>query len=95
MNSVLPDASRCPAVSISHSIAWRSASARVRVRDVISGTATKKGIDEYLTLLSVAETCEFQKIDFLSFLRSGEKDIETFARGHSRNAKRKIVVSPK
>lgn len=55
-----------------------------RLRDVISGTSTKKGVDEYLTLLSVAETCEYQGIDFLDFLRTGEKDIETFARSHSR-----------
>jgi hypothetical protein len=39
-----------------------------RLRDVVSGTSTKKGVDEYLTLLSVAETCEFQKIDFLIVL---------------------------
>jgi hypothetical protein len=51
-----------------------------RLRDVISGTSTKKGIDEYLTLLSVAQTCEYQRLDFLNFLRSGEKDVETFAR---------------
>jgi predicted RecB family nuclease len=51
-----------------------------RLRDVISGTSTKKGVDEYLALLSVAETCEYQGLDFLDFLRSEEKDIETFVR---------------
>jgi hypothetical protein len=55
-----------------------------RLRDVISGTSTKKGIDEYLTLLSVAQTCEYQRLDFLDFLRSGEKDVETFARDSRR-----------
>lgn len=55
-----------------------------RLRDVISGSSSKKGIDEYLSLLSVAETCEYQGLDFLYFLRSGEKDIAVFA-----NAKRK------
>jgi len=55
-----------------------------RLRDVISGASTKKGVDEYLTLLSVAQTCEYQGLDFLSFLRSGEKDIETFACGRRR-----------
>jgi hypothetical protein len=50
-----------------------------RLRDVISGLSSKKGIDEYLTLLSVAETCEYQGLDFLDFLRSGEKDIQAFA----------------
>jgi len=34
-----------------------------RLRDVISGTSTKKGVDEYLILLSVAETCEYQGLD--------------------------------
>jgi hypothetical protein len=50
-----------------------------RLRDVISGLSSKKGIDEYLTLLSIAETCEYQGLDFLDFLRSGEKDIQVFA----------------
>ncbi len=31
-----------------------------RLRDVMAGASSKKGIDEYLTLLSVAETCEYQ-----------------------------------
>lgn len=61
-----------------------------RLRDVISGTSTKKGVDEYLTLLSVAETCEYQGLDFLSFLRSGETDIESFAR-----VRRKYTRRPK
>lgn len=52
-----------------------------RLRDVISGTSTKKGVDEYLTILSVAQTCEYQRLDFLNFLRSGEKDVETYSRG--------------
>ncbi len=62
-----------------------------RLRDVLSGTSTKKGIDEYLTLLSVAETCEYQGLDFLGFLRSGEKDVETFARGRRRYRRQKTV----
>jgi hypothetical protein len=55
-----------------------------RLRDVVGGSSSKKGVDEYLTLLSVAETCEYQGLDFLDFLRSGEKDIETFTRGRRR-----------
>lgn len=62
-----------------------------RLRDVISGTSTKKGVDEYLTLLSVAETCECQGLDFLSFLRSGETDIESFAKGHRKYNRRKNI----
>ena len=50
-----------------------------RLRHVISGTSTKKGIDEYLALLSVSATCEYPGLDFLDFLRSAEKDIDAFA----------------
>jgi hypothetical protein len=50
-----------------------------RLRDVIAGSSTKKGIDEYVTLLSISETCKYRGIDFLDFLRSGERDVATFA----------------
>lgn len=62
-----------------------------RLRDVISGSSSKKGVDEYLTLLTVAETCEYQELDFLDFLRSREKDVETFARGRRKYNRHKIV----
>ena len=55
-----------------------------RLRDVISGTSSKKGVDEYLTLLSVAETCEYRGIDFLELLRSGARDIEGFSKPRGR-----------
>jgi len=50
-----------------------------RLRDIIAGSSTKKGIEEYLTLLSVSESCKYRGVDFLNFLRSGESDIATFA----------------
>jgi Transposase IS66 family len=50
------------------------------LRDVLSGSTTKTSLDEYLTLLSVAETCKYRGLDFLDFLRSEETDIDTFAR---------------
>jgi hypothetical protein len=53
-----------------------------RLRDIIAGSSTKKGIEEYLTLLSVAESCKYRGVDFLDFLRSGETDIARFARPH-------------
>jgi predicted RecB family nuclease len=51
-----------------------------RLRDIIAGSSTKKGIEEYLTLLSVAESCKYRGVDFLDFLRSGQTDIAAFAR---------------
>ena len=49
------------------------------LRKVIGGSGTEKGIREYLILLSICETCKYKGLDFLDFLRSGEKNIDTFA----------------
>jgi hypothetical protein len=57
-----------------------------RLRDIIAGSSTKKGIEEYLNLLSVSESCKYRGIDFLDFLRSGERDITRFP-GSRRKAK--------
>ena len=50
-----------------------------RLRDFIESGVTEKGIREYLILLSVCQTCKYMGVDFLDFLRSGEKDIHAFA----------------
>jgi predicted RecB family nuclease len=54
------------------------------LRDVIEGTATPSGIEEYLILLSVSETCRYKNMDFLEFLCSREKDLDAFLRGRGR-----------
>jgi hypothetical protein len=59
------------------------------LRDVIAGTSTAKGISEYLVLLSVCQTCIYKGLDFLDFLRSGEKDIEEFIKRSRRSRKHK------
>jgi predicted RecB family nuclease len=63
-----------------------------RLRDVLAGTSTAKGVDEYLTLLSVCQTCKYRGLDFLAFLRSGERDIDTFAQS-GRGARRPVPSS--
>ena len=55
-----------------------------RLRRVIDGLSSPDGIEEYLVLLSVCQTCKYMGVDFLDFLRSGEKNIHVFA-GSSRN----------
>lgn len=50
----------------------------VRLRKVIEGRSSDKGIHEYLILLSIYETCKYKGVNFLDFLRSGEKDIDVF-----------------
>jgi hypothetical protein len=53
----------------------------------IGGVSTEKGICEYLTLLSVCETCKYKGVSFLEFLRSGESDIEVFIQKGARVSK--------
>jgi predicted RecB family nuclease len=48
------------------------------LRNAIRGASSAKGIREYLTLLSICETCKYKGVSFLDFLRSGEKDIDEF-----------------
>ena len=64
-----------------------------RLRRVIEGLSTPKGMEEYLTLLTVCQTCKYMGVDFLDFLRSGEKDIHAFAENRHR-WKRPTQTSP-
>ena len=66
-----------------------------RLRDVIRGTSTEKGLEEYLTLLSVCQTCRYTGVDFLDFLLSGEKDIHAFAERRRGHRRRSSVGKPK
>jgi hypothetical protein len=49
------------------------------LRRIIEGIISEKGIRDYLVLLSICETCKYMGLDFLDFLRLGEKDIHAFA----------------
>jgi len=49
------------------------------LRQVIKGVTSESGLRNYLVLLSICETCNYQGLDFLDFLRSGETDIAVFA----------------
>jgi len=69
----------CDGVPWNNNNAEHAIKAFARLRNIILGTSTKKGIEEYLTLLSIAETCEYRGIDFLDFLRSGSRDVHEFA----------------
>jgi len=59
--------------------AERAIKAFARLRRTIVGLSTPTGIDEYLILLSVCQTCRYSDVDFLGFLLSGEKDFDAFA----------------
>jgi predicted RecB family nuclease len=58
-----------------------------RHRDIVRGSFTPGTIQKHLVLLSICQTCKYTGVDFLDFLRSGEKDIHAFAesrRSHRR-----------
>jgi hypothetical protein len=48
------------------------------LRDVIGGRTTELGIHDYLILLSIYQTRVYKGVDFLGFLRSGEKLIDAY-----------------
>jgi len=64
------------------------------LRHVIGGITTEKGIRDYLVLLSLCETCKYMGLDFLDFLRSGEKDIYAFAESRRARSRRSSTGNP-
>ena len=64
------------------------------LRRDLDGLANEKGINEYLTLLTVSQTCKYMGVDFLDFLRSGEKDIHAFAESRLRRRRQQHMVQP-
>ena len=66
-------------VPLNNNNAEHAVKAFATLRKVIGGSSTEKGIREYLILLSICETCKYKGLDFLDFLRSGEKNIDAFA----------------
>lgn len=52
----------------------------VRLRNIVRGSSTAKGLQEYLVLLSISETCKCKGVSFLDFLLSGDVDVDTFVR---------------
>ena len=68
-----------------------------RLRNIIGGSSTAKGLREYLVLLSLSETCKCKGLSFLDFLRSQESNVDNFAsrtRRSSGDASRRRCMSP-
>ncbi|MGK7914678.1 MAG: TM0106 family RecB-like putative nuclease [Prochloraceae cyanobacterium] len=47
-------------------------------RENYHGIITESGLENYLVLLSICQTCHYKGIDFLKFLLSKEQDIDAF-----------------
>lgn len=64
-------------------IAWNNNAAERALRHLaiqrkISGAFSQRGAQDYLSLLSVAQSCRFQEKSMLDFLLSGEVDVDAF-----------------
>jgi predicted RecB family nuclease len=58
------------------------------LRNVIEAHSTEGGIRDYLVLLSVCQTCKYRGVDFLQFLRSGEKRVDDYVhKGRSQRSR--------
>lgn len=55
---------------------------------------TQTGIDHYLVLLSLYQTCKYKRVRFLRFLLSGETDIDVFRQGAGRRVLPAVEVYP-
>lgn len=62
-----------------------------KLRNVVRGSFTPNTIQKQLVLLSVCQTCKYIGVDFLDFLRSGEKDIRAFAQSRRRRWQRSRI----
>jgi hypothetical protein len=51
-----------------------------KYRSRAKGLLRKQGVQDFLVLLSVNQTCKYRGINFLDFLKSGEKSIEEYSR---------------
>jgi hypothetical protein len=65
-----------------------------KLRRVIVGLSSANGIEEYLVLLSLCQTCKYMGVDFLDFLRSGEKNIHAFAESRRRRKRSSRSTQP-
>jgi hypothetical protein len=53
-------------------------------REVADSLITEVGLNQYLVLLSIYQTCKYKGVSFLQFLLSRETDIDVFREGGSR-----------
>ena len=60
-------------------------------REDTAGTMKEPGLNDYLLLLSICQTCRYRRQNFLKFLLSRETDIDRFCEGN-RRGRREFAV---
>jgi predicted RecB family nuclease len=64
-------------------------------RKCASGVMSEGGIDDYLVLLSICQTCRYRGMSFLKFLRSRQRDVDAFSRGERPKRLANIELYPR
>jgi predicted RecB family nuclease len=64
-----------------------------RLRRVLGGKSSVNGINDYLILLSVCETCKYKGVNFLKFLRSGSRNIDEYLNKVQRKRVRRHIAT--
>jgi predicted RecB family nuclease len=60
-----------------------------RYRAMVNGIFTEAGINKYLILLSIYETCRYKEVDFFKFLVSMEKYVHEYCKKYSPRGKKR------
>jgi hypothetical protein len=63
-------------------------------REVADNLITEGGLNQYLVLLSVYQTCRYKGVSFLKFMLSGETDIDAFCEGGGKRVLPEIELYP-
>ena len=53
-----------------------------KYRDSITGKFSLQGLENYLTLLSIQQTCQYRGFSFLDFLKSKDKSLDNYSNYH-------------
>jgi hypothetical protein len=62
------------------------------VQRTISGAFSKRGAEDYVRLLGIAQSCRFQEKSFLGFLRSGLHDVDAYREPHRRRGSLRTMI---
>ena len=81
-------------------IPWNNNMAERAIRHLavqrkISGSFFESGVNSYLTLLGIMQTCKFQEKSFLRFLLSGERNIDQYKESKFTATKNTIIAITK
>ena len=66
-----------------------------KYRRIINGMSSERGLQDYLILLSVQQTCRYKGVPFLDFLLSKEMDVDVFCERSYSRARRRPVRTEK